>query len=404
MTELRGKHLLIVVENLPVPFDRRVWQEATTLREAGCDVTVLCPKGRGFMASHEVMDGIEIFRYPLPTEGNGALGYLLEYGSAIFWWTIYSWWIFFRKRFHAIHACNPPDLIFLAALPFKCFCRVKFVFDHHDLNPELYLAKFNRQDLFYRLMLVFERLTFATADMTIATNNSYRAVAIERGHKSPANVTVVRSGPEIKRLRILPPDDSLRHGKRYLVGYVGVIGKQEGLDLLIDSVRFILYDCNRSDVHFVVIGDGPEAQAIRAYARRQGVDNAITFTGRIPDVDLLPYLNTCDVCVNPDVVNAMNSKSTMNKIMEYMALGKPIVQFEMVEGRYSAGEASLYAAPNDPVDFAQKILCLLDDAQSRERMGAFGRNRVINELQWEYEKPKLIAAYQRLFASGSDKA
>lgn len=399
MTELHGKHILIIVENLPVPFDRRVWQESTALREAGCDVTVLCPKGRGFMASHEVLDGIEIYRYPLPTEGNGALGYLLEYGSAIFWWTVHSWLIFFRKRFHAIHACNPPDLIFVVALMFRFLFRVKFVFDHHDLNPELYLAKFGQKDLFYKLMVLFERLTFSAADIVISTNNSYREVAITRGHVPPENVFVVRSGPDIRRLRILPPDQSLRHGKKFLVGYVGVIGKQEGLDLLVDSVRYIVYDCNRVDVHFVVIGDGPEASAIRSYAERAGVADAITFTGRIPDGELLPYLNTCDVCVNPDVVNEMNSKSTMNKVMEYMALGKAIVQYDMVEGRFSAGESSLYAEPNGHIDFAKKILELLDDGPLRDRMGAFGRTRVMQELQWEYEKPKLVSAYQRLFTA-----
>ncbi|HYQ57757.1 MAG TPA: glycosyltransferase, partial [Draconibacterium sp.] len=203
MSDLHGKHILIIVENLPVPFDRRVWQEANTLKENGADVSIICPKMKGYNNSHEVIDDINIYRHPLPVEGSGALGYLVEYTVAVFWEFVLSWKIYFKKRFHVIHGCNPPDLIFLTAMVFKPF-GVKYIFDHHDVNPELYIAKFNRKDFFYRLMLAFEYLTFKSASYSIATNSSYREIAINRGKMSPDKVQVVRSGPKLERLKLLP--------------------------------------------------------------------------------------------------------------------------------------------------------------------------------------------------------
>ncbi len=393
----KGRRVLIIVENLPVPFDRRVWQEATTLRDAGYQVTVISPTGKGFEARDEVIDGIQVYRHPLPVEGAGALGYALEYGSALFWELRLSLKAARRQGFDVIHACNPPDLIFLVALVFKLFGK-RFVFDHHDINPELYEAKFGRRDVFYRLMLALERWTFRSADISIATNESYRKIAIERGGMAPEKVFVVRSGPNLERLQRRPPVPALRRGRRYLVGYVGVMGKQEGIDLLLRAVRHIVHEQGRDDVHFGLVGGGTELEAMREYARELGVQDYVTFTGRVPDDELLDMLNTADVCVNPDLVNDMNDKSTMNKIMEYMALGKPIVQFEMTEGRFSAQEASLYAKPNDEQDLAAKLLDLLDDPERRARMGKIGRERVERVLEWRYEAPKLLQAYDHLFA------
>lgn len=393
----RARRVLIIVENLPVPFDRRVWQEATTLRDAGYQVTVICPTGKGYEAREEVIDDIHIYRHPLAVEGSGALGYLMEYGSALFWELVLSLKAARKRGFDVIHACNPPDLIFLVAALFRPFGK-RFLFDHHDINPELYEAKFGRRDLFYRLMLALERWTYRSADVAIVTNHSYRQIAIERGGMSPARVFVVRSGPDLSRLRLLPPQPELKAGRRHLVGYVGVMGKQEGIDLLLRAVRHIVHELGRRDVHFGLVGGGTELDAMRAYAAELGVADYVTFTGRVPDGELLAMLNTADVCVNPDIVNEMNDKSTMNKIMEYMALGKPIVQFELTEGRYSAGEASLYAKPNDERDLAGKIIALLDDPDARASMGRFGRERVERELSWRHEAPKLLAAYERLFA------
>jgi glycosyltransferase involved in cell wall biosynthesis len=393
------RSVLIIVENLPSPFDRRVWQEATTLREAGYGVSIICPTGKGFEQRYEQIDGIHIYRHPLPLEAEGAIGYALEYATALFWEFVLALRVLRRHGFDAIHACNPPDLIFLVGGFFKLFARKRFIFDHHDINPELYEAKFGRRDFFYRLMVMFERLTFRTADVSIATNESYKRIAIERGGMDPSRVFVVRSGPKLDRLRIVPPVAALKRGRRFLVGYVGVMGKQEGIDYLLRAAAYIVRDLQRTDVHFGLVGGGTSLDEMKAYAVQLGIADHVTFTGRVPDDELLAMLNTSDVCVNPDVANDMNDKSTMNKIMEYMALGKPIVQFDLTEGRFSAGEASLYAARNDERDMARKILELLDDPERRARMGEFGRRRVMEELEWRYEAPKLLQAYEAAFGA-----
>ena len=392
----RGRRVLIIVENLPSPFDRRVWQEATTLSQHGYEVSIICPTGKGYEKKHEVIDGIHIYRHNLPLEADGALGYLLEYSAALFWEFVLAWRVLLTRGFDAIHACNPPDNIFLVGGFFKMLGK-KFLFDHHDINPELYEAKFGRRDFFYRVMLAWERWTFRTASVSIATNESYKRIAIERGGMDPDRVFVVRSGPNLDRLKIMPPDPALKCGRKYLVGYVGVMGKQEGIDYLLRAARHIVSEMGREDIHFGLVGGGTELDEMKAYARELGIEDYVTFTGRVPDPEMLAMLNTADVCVNPDVANEMNDKSTMNKIMEYMALGKPIVQFDLTEGRFSAQEASLYARRNDEVDLAEKIVYLMDHPEERERMGAFGRQRVENELEWRYEVPKLLAAYAKLF-------
>jgi glycosyltransferase involved in cell wall biosynthesis len=392
----QGRRVLIIVENLPCPFDRRVWQEARTLAAAGYLVSIICPKGKGYEKGFEEIDGIAIYRHPMPFEGNGALGYLAEYSWALLAEFALSLRVLMERGFDAIHACNPPDTLFLIGGFYKIFGK-KFLFDHHDINPELYEAKFQRRDLFYRLMLWLERTTFKTADVCVATNESYRRIAIERGERSPDKVFVVRSGPDLRRLRLLPPTPALKNGRRYLVGYVGVMGRQEGIDGLLASVQHIVRDMQRHDIQFGLVGGGTELPALRKRAEELGVAEYVTFTGRVPDDELLAMLNTADVCVNPDVANEMNDKSTMNKIMEYMALGKPIVQFDLTEGRVSAQDASWYAKRNDPIDMARQLVALLDDADLRARMGAAGLERVKTELAWEHEVPRLLAAYDELF-------
>jgi glycosyltransferase involved in cell wall biosynthesis len=386
----------MLVENLPSPFDRRVWQEATTLRDAGYTVSIICPTGKGYEKKYEAIDGIDIWRYPLLAEAEGALGYAVEYFAALSWTFVLSLRIFFSKGFDVIHACNPPDLFFLIGNFFKLLGK-KFVFDHHDANPELYEAKFGRRDVFWQAMRLLERMTFRFADVSIATNNSYRRIAIERGGMPPERVFVVRSGPSLERLKIVPPDEKLKQGRKYLVGYVGVMGRQEGIDLLLQAVRHLVHKLKRTDIHFGLVGGGTSLQEMQNLARELGVADYVTFTGRVRDAELLAMLNTADVCVNPDVANEMNDISTMNKIMEYMALGKPIVQFDLTEGRVSAQDASVYARRNDPVDFARLILELLDDEPRRLRMGTVGLRRVTEHLSWEHEAPKLLEAYRTLF-------
>ena len=394
------RKVLFLVENLPSPFDRRVWQEATALKSAGYGVSIICPTGKGCEKHFEEIDGIAIYRYDLAVEAEGALGYAIEYSLALFWTFLLTWRVLFTRGFDVIHACNPPDLFFLIGGFFKLLGK-KFVFDHHDINPELYEAKFGRRDFFWKLMVALERLTFRTADVSIATNESYRRIAIERGGMDPSKVFVVRSGPSLERLRVVAPVESLKRGRRYLVGYVGVMGKQEGIDLLLCAVRAIVDMHGRHDIHFGLVGGGTSLDELKALARELNVEDYVTFTGRVPDAELLAMLNTADVCVNPDVANAMNDKSTMNKIMEYMALAKPIVQFDLAEGRFSAQEASLYAKRNDPDDLAAKIVELVDDPTRRAVMGAYGRRRVENELEWRYEVPKLLGAYASLWSHES---
>ena len=390
-----ARRVLIIVENLPLPFDRRVWQESRTLAAAGYLVSIICPKAPGYEKSFEEIDGIHIHRHWLPAEADGALGYAYEYGVALlmeFWLSLK---IAFGRGFDVLQACNPPDTIFLIGGFYKLFGK-KFVFDHHDINPELYEAKFGKKGWGRKLLVFLERLSFRTADMVISTNESYRRIAVDRGGKDPRDVFVVRSGPDLTRIKRVPPNPALKKGRRYLVGYVGVMGKQEGIDLLLQAVQLIVKHLGRTDIHFGLVGGGTELPAMRELAKKLDVAEYVTFTGRAPDAELLEMLNTADICVNPDRANDMNDRSTMNKIMEYMALGKPVVQFDLTEGRVSAGDASLYARPNDVADLAQKMVALLGDENQRIHMGAIGRERVEHALSWQHEAPRLLAAYDNL--------
>jgi glycosyltransferase involved in cell wall biosynthesis len=391
---LVGRKVLIIVENLPVPFDRRVWLEARTLKAAGAVVSIICPTGKGYEARFEEIDGIFIYRHTLPAEQGSGMGYLKEYAVALFHETRLAWKVFFQRGFDVIHACNPPDLIFLVALPFKILGK-KFVFDHHDVNPELYEAKFGRRDFFWRLLLLMERATFWLADVSIATNESYRNIAIERGRMKPENVHVVRSGPDISAIKAVTENPAMRNGHKYLVAYVGVMGEQEGIDLLLEAINFIVHKLHRDDIQLTLAGDGPVLESLKNMASSLGIDAHVRFLGRVPDKELFELLSTADVCVNPDRVNAMNDISTMNKIMEYMAFGKPIVQFDVREGRVSAETASLYASKNDPTDFANCIVTLLADEPRRKKMGEFGFNRVRKELSWETQITPLLEAYAK---------
>jgi len=396
------RKVLIIVENAPAPFDPRVWKEAIALHMAGYEVTILSPKAEGFNKGYELLDGIHIYRHPIPEAGNGALGYVWEYGCALFWEFLYSWWIYLRRGFQVIQGCNPPDDIFLVALPFKLF-GVKFIFDHHDVNPELYLAKYGRKDLFYKVQVWLEKMTFRSSDVVMSTNGSYKEVALNRGGQSPEDVFVVRNGPDLKTFQPVPPSPALKYGKRYLVGYVGSMSIQEGLDILL-GVAERIRDLGRQDVHFTCVGGGSALAGLRQMVRDKNLGEMVNFTGRISDADLLDVLSTADVCVNPDKPCEMNDISTMIKIMEYMALGKPIVQFDLKEGKISAQKASLYSDnENQVADFANNILWLLDHPKERQSMGEFGRRRVQTELAWEYSVGNLLAAYERAFSKTRGK-
>lgn len=388
----------IIVEDLPVPFDRRVWQEARALHDAGYRVSVICPKRGEFQQEYELREGIEIHRHGL-REGCAPLGYLFEYAWALaaeFWLALK---VFRRTRFRILHACNPPDIIFLIALFFKRF-GVRFIFDHHDLNPELYEAKFGKRGgFFYRLLLLAERMTYRTASASIATNESYREIAIQRGGMEADKTFIVRSTPDLSHVQIEAPQAELKRGRRFLALYLGTMGPQEGVDLLLEAIVHLADSGFAHNAVFVLIGGGSEMPRLKALAAARGLNDRVQFTGRIPDEDLAAYLSTADVCVAPDPRNTMNDKSTMNKILQYMAYGRPIVLFDLTEGRRAAGGAALYARPNDPKDFAAQIARLLDCEELRRKLGAAGRERIEKELNWEFEKHQLLKAYETVLGA-----
>ncbi len=394
------RKILIIVENLPVPFDTRVWQEATTLAANGYIVSVICPKGKGYTQEKEFLKGVHIFRHNLPKEGNGAIGYAREYGAALKEELRLAKKIYKEIGFDVIHGCNPPDNIYMVAAHFKKY-GVKYVFDHHDICPELFEAKFgSTSGLLYKSQIWLERQTYKHCDFAFVTNESYKRIAIERGKMDPDKVIVLRSGPKLERMRVMEPVESIKRGFQYMVGYLGVIGQQEGIEYLIEAARYIKERDN--NIFWGIVGGGPHLETLKKQAHDMGLDDCVEFTGRVPDQQMLEYLNTADVCVNSDKYNSMNDKSTMNKILEYMALAKPIVQFDLTEGRYSAQEASLYAKNNDAVDMADKITELLNDPERRKRMGEYGRDRVVNELSWEHTSKALLDGYEKLFTGKFD--
>jgi len=387
---------LILVENLSVPFDRRVWNEARSLVQAGHSVSVICPKVVD-RKTYEVNSGVRIYRYPLPLlPTKGALGYLWEYPWAILMTLLYALIIFARDRFDAIHACNPPDLFFMIGWIFRPF-GVRFVYDQHDLCPETFTSRFGRSSGFlFRALQLLERWTYRTSDVVIATNESYRKTAIERGGCDPDRVFVVRSAPDVREFRPEPPDESLRAGQSHLVCYLGTMAPQDGVDYLIRSAHHVVHVRGRSDLRFVLIGGGDSIEDLQALVVELDLQGVVSFTGRIPDAELRRWLSTADVCVAPDPVNPLNNVSTMNKILEYMAMAKPIVSFGLIETQRSAGEAALYARDNDCGDFGDRLIELLDDEPRRARMGRIGRERLIERLSWQQSAAVLIRAYDAL--------
>jgi len=391
--ESLGK-VLIIVENLPVPFDRRVWMESITLHRAGYEVSVICPMDKSFTAAYEVIDGVHIYRHPMPPEISSVFGYLREYLWAVVWEFRLAHRVWKERGFDLVHICNPPDLLFLTAGWFKLFKGIKVIFDQHDINLEMYEAKYGRRDFFYYGLSLVERLTFATADVVISTNESYKEVALTRGRKPSSKVFIVRSGPDLSRFYLVPPNLHYRKGRKYLVCYVGVMGEPEGIDYLLQAIHHLVYVKGRTDIQFSLIGSGPTFEELNVLSRELKITEFVDFTGRVSNEELLERLSTCDVCVNPDRKNPYNDRSTMNKILEYMALGKPVVQFDLLEGRRSAAGASVYANPNDPVDFAEKISELLNNPEKRKVMGDEGQQRMRENLEWRYQAPILLEAYK----------
>jgi glycosyltransferase involved in cell wall biosynthesis len=390
-----ARRALILVENLSVPFDRRVWQESLALRDAGWDVNVICPQGTDRDTEPDVtIEGIHILRYPLQPATGGPAGYVREYGLAL-------WHTFRLARqvgpVEVVHACNPPDLLSVVARWSKRQ-GARFVFDQHDLVPELFLSRFSggKKSLLYEAVLRAERATYRAADVVISTNESYRAVALTRGRKRPEDVFVVRSAPDLGRFKELAPDQELRRGKAYLLCYLGVMGPQDGVDRALHALAALRDEVGRTDWHAVFMGGGDCFDSLVALSAELGLTDQVEFTGMVNDDILLPYLSTADICLAPDPMSPLNNVSTMNKVMEYMAMGCPIVSFDLKESIVSAGEAALYATGDSVSQFAQLIAKLMDDPAERRRMGELGRARV-DLLSWERSRETLIAAYEAAY-------
>ena len=391
--------MLILVENLPVPLDRRVWSEAKALTDAGRPVSVICPRRRDdprCTRRYEQLDAIRIYRYTPPPEGTRPLGYLREFAVSWLWTTLLTAVVFVRDGFAAIQACNPPDTLFAVALPYKLL-GVRFVFDQHDLCPEIFAVRFGRsRHGLARALALLERATYRVADRVISTNESYRSIAIGRGGCRPERVTVVRSGPDPTRFRPGPPRPDLRNGRTYLCCYLGVMGPQDGVDLLLRAAEVVVHQHGRTDVQFGVLGFGECEAALRELADELGIAAHVTFTGRADDGMITDWLSTADVGISPDPVNEFNDVSTMNKTLEYMAMGLPVAAFDLTETRVSAGEAAEYAPANDVATLAKVIVTLLDDPERRAEMGRLGRRRIEDALGWHTQAPVYVGVYDEL--------
>lgn len=390
------KHILFIVENNSVPRDIRVWSEALAAKEYGYDVSVICPvHKKSAPKKYEEIEGIHIYRHPMQIEAHRATGFFLEYFSALFWELFLSVRLYLKKPFHIIHSANPPDHVFILALLFKPF-GVKYIFDHHDITPETYVAKFGSKGIFYKALQLMEKATFKTADIVISTNESYKKIAMTRGNKKDSEVFVVRNGPDLSRIAIPQPNVELKKGFDYLVAYLGTINIQEGIDNLLRAVRYLVYDKKIENVKFMIVGTGPYWNEMVQLSKELKLEKYVIFTGYIPYKDLYEVLTTADLCVNPEFRNEFTDKSTMIKIMDYMTFGKPIVQFETTEGKVTAGESAIYVANNNEADFALAIMDLLNDKPRREKMCKFARTRIEETLQWAIQKKSLYQAYDYL--------
>lgn len=397
----RRAGILIIVENLTVPLDRRVWQEARTLQEAGHTVSIVCPKGGKYTKPYEVLEGIHIFRHPLPVEADGALGYAVEYSWALAWEFALSIKAYWKVGFDVVQACNPPDLLFLIGGFWKYLFGKRFVFDHHDINPELYEAKFNKKGRFHKLLLWLERLTFKTADVSIATNETFKDIAVERGGMEPNRVFIVRSVPDLQRFKRMAPDLSLKNGRKHLAGYVGIMGAQDGVDLLIEAMHDIVNVQGRRDVQCAIVGSGTELPNLQRMTQAKGLNDYITFTGFLSGEPLLRAFSTFDIGVIPDPKNGYNDKISMNKVFEYMSLGIPFVSFDLVEGKKASGEAALYAQDNDPQQLAAHMVRLFDDKDLAGALAEEGQSRARMLLKWENERARLLSAYDTVLAGNA---
>jgi glycosyltransferase involved in cell wall biosynthesis len=392
------KKVLFLIEDISFTFDNRVIRETQALIEKGWDVTVVCPKDPVDPFYRRDSDRLRTYFYP-KQDASTVPGHVIEHSITILAVTLLTWFAFLRHGFRVIHACNPMDIFWIPSLPFKLF-GVRYIFDHHDLSPELYLCRGegSKESAFFRILLWLEKMSFRFSNVVIATNESYKKIALERGGKSSGNVFVVRNGPNLDKFKLTPPRTDLKADGEVLVGYLGNMNPQDGVDYLLRAAVELVIRRGLKHIKFVLVGGGSYRENLDKMSLAMGLTPWLSFTGRIPDDAMLATLSACDLCVQPDPRNPLNDKSTMNKVMEYMALAKPVVAFDLTETRVSCGEAALYAEPNSEVDLADKILELADNPELRLRMGEQGRKRVERELAWPYSVPALLAAYEQATA------
>lgn len=391
-----GKRILMLLENNPYPRDGRVRQEAKALVAAGYEVTVISP-GTKDQSWHETINGVNTYRFPMPPQGDGLLGYLWEYGYSLVAMFCLSLVVLLRHGFDVIHAHNPPDMLVLIALIYKPFGK-KFFFYHHDLSPEMYFARFGGKGnpLVHKTLIALEKLSCRVADHLIATNQSYKAMQMERSGIPAERITVVRNGPDLNRLRLVEANPLLRQKAETIIGYVGEMGIHDGIDYLLRALHHLVYTLHRKDFYCVIIGTGDAWEELKQTAVKLKLAEYTWFPGRVSEEDLLSFLSTADICVDPDPSNSFNDRCSMIKMSEYMALSKPIVAFDLPEHRVTAQQAAIYARANDELDFAQKLMLLMDDPARRASMGKMGHERVESVLSWRHQSQFLIQAYDQI--------
>lgn len=398
-----GARVLMLLENCPYPSDDRVRREARALTAAGYRVTVIAPRHR-VQAWHETIEGIGIYRFPGPRRAGGLWGYFWEYGFATIAIFIVSLFVFWREGFDILHGHHPPDTFVFIAMFYRLFGK-RFVYDHHDLAPELYGARFRRKGnrQVYNLLALLEKLSCRIADRVIATNQSYKRLEMERDRVPEERITIVRNGPDLSELRKADPIPDLRRKGKTIIGYVGAMGIQDGVDYMLRALRHLIRDLGRDDFYCVLVGTGTAVPGLKALTKEAGLTDCVLFTGWIEGpTEVSRYLCSMDICVAPEPSDPYNNRSTAAKVMEYMALNKPVVSFDLPEHRFTAQGAALYAQPNDELDLARQIVLLMDNSELRGRLGMIGRERIENELAWSHQAEHLLCAYAALGAGVSN--
>jgi glycosyltransferase involved in cell wall biosynthesis len=394
-----SSRVLMLLENNPYPLDMRVLHEATALVAAGYQVYVISPSVPG-QPWCELLDGVQVYRFPAPPAASGLLSYLLEYAYSMLAALVLSVVVYIRNGFDIIHAHNPPDTFaFLAAL-YKPLGK-RFIFDHHDLSPEMYQALFGGKgkQLVYETLVLLEKVSCRLADHVIATNQSYKTVEMERCRVPEERITIVRNGPDVSRLQLVDPDNDLRQKANTIIAWAGLMGFHDGVEHLLRALWHLIHDLGRTDWFCIIIGKGNARPKLSELAAELGIEERVWFTGWLSGADYVRYLATADICVDSDPANPYTDRSTMMKLMDYMAVGKPIVAFDLTEHRFTAQAAALYVRPNDELEFARGLVELMDDPQRRQTMGAFGRQRVETELAWCHSVTHLMGAYRAVLAN-----